>query len=166
MVCEIVIDDAGLNCSYKLDLAGALCRLSTNSPALGEALRAWQPADAYSVSPPFDMRVRVNHGASASVGRPHFRGMRHLVIASFGEANIFVFDLLRRNVSAIISEKVVGDSKFWDRILLPISVGILGSAVGVVPVHSACLQIDGAGILIAGPSGAGKSTLSVALAQQ
>jgi hypothetical protein len=163
---EIVIDDAALNCRYELHLAGALCRLLTNSPAVGETLRAWQATDTYSLSPAFDMRVRVNHGASASVGRPHFRGMRHLVIASFGEANIFVFDLLRRNVSAVISETVVSDSKFWDRILLPIVVGVLGPAVGVVPVHSACLQIDGAGILIAGASGAGKSTLSVALAQQ
>ena len=55
---------------------------------------------------------------------------------------------------------------FWDRILLPIALGVLGPALGVVPVHSACLAIDGAGLLIAGASGAGKSTLSVALAQE
>lgn len=160
-----MIDDAALSCRYVLHLAGALCRLETNSSTVGETLRAWQAADAHPLSAAFDMRVLVNRAASTSVGRPHFRGMRHLVIASFGEANLFVFDLLRRNVSAVVSENVAGDSQFWHRILLPIAVGVLGPAVGVVPVHSACLEIDGSGILIAGASGAGKSTLSVALAQ-
>ena len=48
---------------------------------------------------------------------------------------------------------------------LPIAMGVLGPAVGVVPVHAACLTFDGWEMFIAGDSGAGKSTLSVALAQ-
>jgi hypothetical protein len=87
------------------------------------------------------------------------------VIASFGPNNVFTFDLARHNIVATISEEVAGDRAFWDRTLLPIAVGVLGPALGVVPVHCACLVIDNAGLLIAGESGAGKSTLSVALAQ-
>jgi len=41
----------------------------------------------------------------------------------------------------------------------------MGTTVGVVPVHSACLDLNGKALLIAGASGAGKSTLSVALAR-
>ena len=37
--------------------------------------------------------------------------------------------------------------------------------MGLVPVHCACLESEGDGLLIAGVSGAGKSTLSVALAE-
>jgi len=37
--------------------------------------------------------------------------------------------------------------------------------MGLVPVHCACLESDGDGLLIAGTSGAGKSTLSVALSE-
>ena len=62
-------------------------------------------------------------------------------------------------------EEVAADHGFWDHILLPITMGVLGPAVGVVPVDAACLTFDGEGMLIAGDSGAGKSTLSVALAQ-
>jgi hypothetical protein len=37
--------------------------------------------------------------------------------------------------------------------------------MGLVPVHCACMELDGEGLLIAGASGAGKSTLSVALSE-
>jgi hypothetical protein len=42
---------------------------------------------------------------------------------------------------------------------------VIGPKVGVVPVHCACLCLNGAGVLVAGASGAGKSTLSAALVQ-
>ena len=41
----------------------------------------------------------------------------------------------------------------------------MGTTVGVMPLHSACLDHDGRGLLLAGNSGAGKSTLTVALAR-
>ena len=45
-------------------------------------------------------------------------------------------------------------------------MGILGTTVNVVPIHCACVAVNGNGFLIAGTSGAGKSTLSAALAQR
>jgi hypothetical protein len=85
-------------------------------------------------------------------------------VASFSEQDVFVFDLLRRTVSATVSEDTASDAAFWNGVLLPIAIGVLGAAVGVLAVHCACLSIDGMGLLIAGPSGAGKSSLSLALA--
>jgi GTPase SAR1 family protein len=38
--------------------------------------------------------------------------------------------------------------------------------MGLVPVHCACLESDGDGLLIAGVSGVGKSTLSMALCEE
>jgi hypothetical protein len=91
--------------------------------------------------------------------------LHHVVTASFGQSNLFVFDILRRTVSARVSGVTAGNSRFWKEKLIPITLGVLGAAVGLVPVHCACLESEGHGLLIAGVSGAGKSTLSVALAE-
>src|SRR5438270_9079634 len=98
-------------------------------------------------------------------GERHFRGMQHLVTAAFGRSNVFVFDILRRTLSASVSATIARDDLFWKEKLIPICLGVLGSAMGLVPVHCACLEWDGDGLLIAGVSGAGKSTLSVALSE-
>ncbi len=113
----------------------------------------------------FRMRITVDESSSEGVGEAHFRGLHHVVVASFGRSNVFVFDVLRRTVSANVSRVVARDHRFWKEKLIPIALGVLGSAMGLVPVHCACLESDGDGLLIAGVSGAGKSTLSVALAK-
>jgi hypothetical protein len=79
---------------------------------------------------------------------------------------VFLFDILRRTLSANVSAAVAQDYRFWKEKLIPITLGVLGSAMGLVPVHCACLELDGDGLLIAGASGAGKSTLSVALSEE
>jgi hypothetical protein len=109
------------------------------------------------------MQIVVNESAGEAAGEPHFRGLHHVVTASFGRSNVFVFDILRRTLSASVAAVVARDERFWKEKLIPISLGVLGSAMGLVPVHCACLELDGDGLLIAGASGAGKSTLSVAL---
>jgi hypothetical protein len=165
MTREIVIESATLPLSCDLQVAGAFCRVSTNSHTVRHTLAKWQRRDGYRPAGQFSLQVQVTNEKREGRANPHFWGLHHLVIASFGSANMFVFDIARRNVLATISEEIAGDQLFWDRLLLPIAMGVLGAAVGVVPVHCACLAIDGAGLLIAGASGAGKSTLSVALAR-
>lgn len=108
----------------------------------------------------------VDETSAEPTGDPHFRGLHHVVIASFGSSNVFVFDILRRTLSASISGGVARDCPFWKEKLIPIALGVLGAAVGLVPVHCACLESEGDGLLVAGVSGAGKSTLSIALADR
>ncbi len=163
---EIAIEPAALNYRYQLQLAGAVCRVATNSPNLANSLQQWRAQASETACGGFAMHVLVNEGRNQEFDTPHFRGLQHVVIACFGENNVITFDLLRLNVTATVTEQLAGDKHFWDRILLPIAMGVLGPALGVVPVHSACLAMEGAGLLIAGASGAGKSTLSVALAQE
>jgi len=95
----------------------------------------------------------------------HFRGIRHLVFVTLPPNNFIVYDLLRKQVHAVLSDGAARDISFWNKLLLPITIGVLGTAVGVVPLHCACLERNGAGFLLAGVSGAGKSTLSAALAE-
>jgi len=142
-----------------------VCNLHTNSPELAEVLNRLSISVSALCFNRFSMRVVVNESSSEAAGVPHFRGLHHVVTASFGNANIFVFDILRRTLSASISATVAGDSRFWKEKLIPITLGVLGAAMGLVPMHCACLESEGDGLLIAGVSGAGKSTLSVALSK-
>jgi hypothetical protein len=153
-----------LRCSSKLSFAGAICELTTNSRILGEILSDSTDVLVEDSKPVFTMEIIVEEDQEILAGAPHFRGMHHLVIATFGVANVFVFDLLRRHVRARITHSIANDRRFWQQKMLPIMTGVMGSSIGVLPMHAACLASEGSGLLIAGKSGAGKSTLSAALA--
>jgi hypothetical protein len=112
------------------------------------------------------LNVEVLAGDSTPLSAPHFRGMHHVVVASSGAANVFVFDLRRRVVTAKVSEAAALDAEFWPRTLFPIMAGVLAATIDLLPLHSACLAREAFGMLIVGESGAGKSTLAVALAQR
>jgi hypothetical protein len=159
----VSIDETALPYSRELCFAGAACHLRTNSSELADVLERLSIASDGLHLSQFSMRVVVKESSREAAGVPHFRGLHHVVTASFGASNVFVFDILRRRLSAIVSAAVVRDYLFWKEKLIPISLGVLGAAMGLVPVHCACLESDGDGLLIAGASGAGKSTLSVAL---
>jgi hypothetical protein len=161
----MTIDETSLGYRGALELAGTRCEVLSNSRPLMSALGAWN-AEVTEKSPiTFSIQILVNEDLADTSGRPHFRGLHHVVIASFGAANVFIFDLLRRKVAATVSGKIARDTRFWNEVLLPITMGVLGATIGVVPVHCACLSENGDGLLLAGSSGVGKSTLSVALAQ-
>ncbi len=161
----IAIDETSLPHARELCFGGAVCDVRTNSSELAEILEGLSVAvDGLGLSQ-FTMRIVVREPSNEPVGEPHFRGLHHVVVASFGTSSVFVFDILRRRLSASVSTAVARDYFFWKEKLIPISLGVLGAAMGLVPVHCACLESDGDGLLIAGASGAGKSTLSVALSE-
>jgi hypothetical protein len=161
----VSIDQTVLPHSRELCFAGAGCELQTTSSDLARMLEALSIPPSIACLNRFRMRVVVNETSGEPSGSPHFRGLHHVVVASFGSSNVFVFDILRRTLSASVSGAVARDYCFWKEKLIPITLGVLGAAVGLVPVHCACLESEGDGLLIAGVSGAGKSTLSVALAE-
>lgn len=100
-----------------------------------------------------------------SASGTHFRGLRHLVFAIFDQHTFVTYDLYRRLARAVIPPSAARDNSFWKTKLLPVTIGILGTTLGVAPLHCACVTRDGHGLLIAGASGAGKSTLTAALAR-
>lgn len=159
------IDQTALPQSMKLCFAGAACDLRTNSSELARVLDDLSISTDDAVPSGFKMRVVVDETSDEVAGEPHFRGLHHVVTASFSSSNVFVFDILRRTLSASVSAATARDNRFWKEKLIPITLGVLGSAMGLVPVHCACMELEGDGLLIAGVSGAGKSTLSVALSK-
>lgn len=152
-----------LRCRSKLSFAGVICEVTTNSRSLSETLSDSADVLSEDFKPTFAMEIVVEEDRGILAGPAHFRGMRHVVIATFGVANAFVFDLLRRHVSARITQSTANDRPFWQQKMLPTITGVMGASIGVLPMHAACLACEGSGLLIAGKSGAGKSTLSAAL---
>lgn len=145
-----------------LNLAGAHCRLRSNSHAVVQTL---EPFITPSLRTPA-MLLDVHITSAADAREPvHFRGMGHVVIAEYG-ANVLLVDLARNIVHAWITEAAARDRALWSEQWVPLIVGIAGLAAGVLPLHSACVVKNGRGLLIAGESMAGKSTFSVAMAQQ
>jgi hypothetical protein len=161
----ISIDQTVLSYRKELCFAGAVCDLRTNSFELANVLEGLSIPWGATNANKFSIRIVVEELSEEVAGTPHFRGIHHVVAASFGSSNVFVFDVLRRTLTANISSVVARDISFWKEKLIPITLGVLGAAMGLVPMHCACLESEGNGLLIAGASGAGKSTLSVALAQ-
>jgi HPr Serine kinase C-terminal domain len=154
---------------YRTDLfvAGARCFLSTNSHDILRAAAQWRSDSEQNSVRSFEMEVMVESSMDKIPEYPaHFRGLRHLVFAKLPPRSFIAFDLLRRRVYAVLSNAAAKDTSFWNTRLLPITIGVLGTTLGVVPLHSACLDRNGKGALIAGVSGAGKSTLATAMAQR
>src|SRR5260370_9240785 len=142
------IDQTDLHHSIELCFAGAACDLRTNSSDLARVLEDISISTADTVPSGFDMRVVVDEASDEAAGEPHFRGLHHVVTASFGRSNVFVFDILRRTLSASVSAAIARDGPFWKGKLIPITLGVLGARIGLVPVHFAFLECVGDGLLI------------------
>lgn len=152
-----------------LSIAGAHCAFATNSKDILTAVDRWRCSSGEAPSGTFEMNVLCDASLRCEPEvktQTHFRGLHHVVLATIGSHEVFAFDLLRKRVAGAVSQASASDPEFWNAHWLPITVGVMGATVGVVPLHSACLSRNGKGLLIAGASGAGKSTLSVALAQR
>jgi hypothetical protein len=63
----------------------------------------------------------------------------------------------------VVAPRIAGDSPDIGLFLLGSAFGFLCHQRELVPLHAACLEIDGRAIAFAGPSGAGKSTLAASL---
>lgn len=151
----------------EFSLAGTRCLLSTNSHALLRLSTAWQSIQTCPEAGSFRMSIIEDPSILSDTPKPsHFRGLGHVVFVLLEPETLLTFDLLRRKVFGVISPAAARDSYFWNVQLLPIALGLLGAAVGVAPLHCACLDRDGNGLMVAGDSGAGKSTLTAALAKR
>jgi hypothetical protein len=112
------MEDVGLPHRRRIKFGGAVCEVSSNSAALAQMLARGARAVAEDEPLAFRLNIRVDHDAAAPVGKPHFRGMRHVAFASFGSKNVFLFDLLRQQVSATVSATAARNEEFWSRQIL------------------------------------------------
>lgn len=164
-----IVNRAALPLQTDLLIAGAHCAFATNSEQILASVDRWRCPSRPRSGRTFDMNVSLDPSLPCNRDvktQTHFRGLHHLVFATIGSYELFVFDLRRKQVAGAVSQSSASEPSFWNSHWLPITIGVMGTTVGVIPVHSACLDLDGRALLIAGVSGAGKSTLSVALARR
>ena len=147
---------------------GAACCFSTNSAEIMQAVRrTFLPAHAAMDGDGFrvDIFVTANDSPAPLWKQPYFRGLEHMVVASFGPHDFLFFNQLTKHVRGRISPAMANDSELWQNTILPLMVGTMGPVCGVTPLHCACLVKGGEGTLLAGRSGTGKSTLTYALSR-
>jgi hypothetical protein len=163
-----LINRAALPLHADLLIAGAHCALATNTEEIIAATSRWHCPSRPRSNRTFDLELLLDPSLPNERDvktQTHFRGLHHLVFATVGSHEVFTFDLARRRVVGAVSQASASDANFWNAHWLPITIGVMGTTVGVTPLHSACLDHSGWGLLLAGNSGAGKSTLTVALAR-
>jgi hypothetical protein len=162
----ITIDSAQLRLHATFSVAGATCVVATNVRSVIDSIGQLHPVVHAVSNRTFRLNVFVDPSVSRDASAtPHFRGQQQLVFALFSEQEMFTFDLQQRLGFGVVSTETACDPLFWNSTLLPIAMGVLGTVLGVVPLHAACLDRDGTGLMIAGCAGAGKSTLAVALSR-
>jgi hypothetical protein len=167
MTMTVVFTRQTLPFRRDLSIAGTRCHLSTNSHDILHAAARWSPISKHCDPQSFEMKLVVAASLDTTSEHPaYFRGLRHLVFAILPPRSYVTYDLVRRCVNGVLSTAAACDESFWHSLLVPITLGVLGPTVGIAPLHCACLERNGRGLLVAGESGAGKSTLAAALARR
>ncbi len=161
--------DAETPLSKRYIAAGAVCSLSTNSRQILDAARnTFQDAGFQPGPVEVQFRFWVDDADSSNPPwpKPYVRGLGYLVFASFDEGCSVLADLRTCRVIGRFSAGMAADVAYWQTVIFPMLLTIVGASVGIAELHCACVARGGDGLLLAGPSGAGKSTLALALSQQ
>jgi hypothetical protein len=157
-------EHAGLEAQYTL--AGLTLQVLTNAQEILNAMQEiCKPVYDKSSLPDLSIAFYVDSDRSSESRwpRPHFRALDHLYYATYGPYDSMLIDQHNRRVIGRFSSATAADLGFWRRVILPDLLGIASYAVGVTPLHCACLVKDGSGLLLSGKSGTGKSTLALSL---
>ncbi len=150
-------------------MTGMTCQVSTNSDRiLAWARKIWVHLPASTGADELDLCFWVGPDSILSTPpwpKPYFRGWGRFVFAGFDGFNSFVVDLSQRRIVGRFTPTFVEDEAVWKKIVFPVIPGVLASSLEIPVLHSACVEREGRGLMLAGPSGAGKSTLTLALSQ-
>ena len=105
-------------------VAGAHCRLSTNSADIIQSVSRWPRwrGPSLPASRSFEMEIIVDPRLDTVAKRPaYFRGNGHLVFGFLPQGSFITYDLLRQYVRAVLSSEAARDDSFWNALLIPIT---------------------------------------------
>lgn len=143
--------------------------IHTNSPdVLRAASEAWE-TDAWETgtaraAEPIVFRVLVQPEGGLAT-EPEHRMQGHLYSVVSDRYNFAHLDLKSEFGVFHISEQTAADHSWLRWYFIESMAYLMLAQRHVVPVHSACVARNGAGVMLTGHSGAGKSTLSFACAR-
>jgi hypothetical protein len=162
-----LLSDYPLPLQSRLFPLGFPLDLLTNSELIAAAARAsWGNLTQAFDRSPVTLRVGVTDGESARTSRaPVVRAHRNLLSINGGADEFGVCDLAQGFGFAWIPQSVVRDADYVRYFYIEAMGYVLLTAAHLAPVHAACVEWNGRGILLCGESGAGKSSLAYACAR-
>lgn len=148
---------------------GFTLELTTNSPAvIAAAQQSWNRFPKTFSEPAVRFRVGVlgdEHGEHPPAPRVN-RAWQHLMTTIADEHNFAVCDFRQGLGYAWLTPAATNDTAYLRYYFLEGPVLSLVNNCYMTPLHAACVQRDGHGVLLCGDSGAGKSSLSYACAMR
>ena len=141
--------------------------LTTNSEdVLGAAEESWGSFAQQFSTPALQLQVGVLDGESTECPAvPTFRAQRNLIVGSAGHDNFCVSDVIQGFSFAWLTGAVTSHRSYLRYHFLEATALSHIANRHAAPIHAACVELDGRGVLLCGESGAGKSSLSFACAR-
>ena len=142
-------------------------QIDTNSEeVLHSAAVSWQGFTRMFDTPPITLRVAVRGGRSPQCPpTPVCRVQQHLATNIADAENFSVIDLSRQFGHVWLTEAAVADRAYLRYFFLESAAMAILATSYTTPIHAACVEHKGCGILLCGDSGAGKTSLSYACAR-
>jgi HPr serine kinase-like protein len=148
--------------------SGVPMEISTNSQAVIDAARhSWGPFPKILDVDPIHLRIGVSDSKRTDLPpAPAILGQRGLISIVGDAENFATCDVTAGFSFGWVTPATVADRSFFRYHFLELMAGLLFSPPNFGVVHSACVSMNGRGVLLCGHSRAGKSTLSFACAQR
>jgi hypothetical protein len=147
---------------------GFAVSVASNSPMVPAAAgESWAELTKRFDEPPLELRCLVSEGAGADCPPPPaVRAARNLTVWAADADNSWCCDMAAGFGSAWVTGHLAANTRYLRyHVLEAMAYSLLGS-LHVVPLHAACVALNGRGVLLAGDSGAGKSSLAYACARR
>ncbi len=133
---------------------------------LTAAEESWGMFQKLHSVPPLQIRIGVLPGSSNECPpTPTCRGQRNLLTNVADGENYIAMDMRQGFAFGWLTEAAVRNRAYLRYHFIEGTVWCLLDALYLTPVHAACVQLDGHGVLLCGDSGAGKSSLAYACAR-
>jgi len=155
-----------LACEAMLFPLGFPVRILSNSPRVLEAAdESWGAFKPAFHGQPLEILLDVRPGAGSGDSlppAPSHMVKGSLIVQVADVDNFFIADMSMGRAIGRITPVAAGNSRYLRYHILEAAVLCLIATTRAVPVHAACVEVCGRGVLLCADSGEGKSTLAYA----
>ena len=159
--------DLPLTLEVELYPLGFPLKLQTNSQAILQAAQeSWGLSSRRFMETAIEVRAGIFGEGPCDRSRPAvFRGQRNLVSIVADSSNSAVCDLKSGFSYCWVTPDTAADREYFRYFFLEALTFTALSGRYTIPLHAACVELRGKGVLLCGESGAGKSSLAYACAR-